>query len=410
VQTIENAVNKANGLAAIAPLYATAGHQQQANQILAQSIESINAIPDSYQKTVTQQDITRNLTSSRQYEYASIVGQTIPDNFDQAKALRDVGLQAVQAKDYNQALQVVQTIDKRFIDDKNIVLNKLAIALAQGGEYNQALQTAQKIQNFNSTYTYRAKTLAAIAKYYTKTKQPQKAATVFSQALQTANTLPSLDSIAKAKAEIALEYALAGQANKATETLTQALKLVPNINDASISLATLQEMTNLYLEAGQYNLALQSIKAFNNPVYKNGISQELANKYLEAGQYDQAMQLVNTLTTPEDKTRLLVAIAGKYIQNQQNAKASQALTQALQVAKTLKDPESKVMVFKVETDSQGNVISKTEVEDPYDRASFLESIAINYAQAGFNNQARQVAQLIKTPAIRSQLNQRLNCY
>jgi hypothetical protein len=46
----------------------------------------------------------------------------------------------------------------------------------------------------------------------------------------------------------------------------------------------------------------------------------------------------------------------------------------------------------------------------YARASFLESIAINYAQAGLNNQARQVAQLIKTPAIRSQLNQRLNCY
>ncbi len=410
VQSIENPVNKAKGLAAIAPLYATAGHQQQANQILAQSIASINTIPDTFQKTFTQQDITRSFTSSRQYDYASLVAQTIVDDFDRAKALRDIGIQGVQAKDYNKALQIVQTIDSKYIDERNIVLNKVAIALAQGGEYTRALQTAQKIQNFNSTYTYRAKTLAAIAKQYSKAKQPQKAATVFSQALQTANTLASPDAIAKAKAEIALEYALAGQANKASETLTQALKLVPNIKDSSLSLATLQEITNLYLEAGQYNLALQSIKAYNNPVYKNGISQELANKYLDAGQYDQAMQLVNTLTTPEDKTRLLVAIAGKYIQNQQNAKASQALNQALQVAKTLKDPESKVMVFKVETDSQGNVISKTEVEDPFDRASFLESIAINYAQAGLNNQARQVAQLIKTPAIRSQLNQRLNCY
>jgi hypothetical protein len=103
-------------------------------------------------------------------------------------------------------------------------------------------------------------------------------------------------------------------------------------------------------------------------------------------------------------------MANKYIQTGQTTKASEVLAQAFQLTKTIEGPESNILVFKVETDSQGNRISATEVDDPADRGSFLEEIAIKYAQSGQYNQALQVAQALESTATRNQLNQRLACY
>jgi hypothetical protein len=115
------------------------------------------------------------------------------------------------------------------------------------------------------------------------------------------------------------------------------------------------------------------------------------------------------LSTAE-KVGLLLAIANKYIQTGQTTKATEVLAQAFQITKTIEGPESNILVFKVETDSQGNRISATEVDDPADRGSFLEEIAVKYAQAGQYSQALQVAQALESTATRNQLNQRLACY
>lgn len=107
------------------------------------------------------------------------------------------------------------------------------------------------------------------------------------------------------------------------------------------------------------------------------------------------------------KKLLISAIASKYIQVKQPNKASQILVQAFAIAQTIPGLESKTIVFKKDYDSQGNLISKLEVDDPYDRASLLQEIAIGYVRAGQYNQALQVAQAIQDAATRQQVRQRL---
>ncbi|MBW4576265.1 MAG: hypothetical protein KME08_13390 [Aphanothece sp. CMT-3BRIN-NPC111] len=81
--------------------------------------------------------------------------------------------------------------------------------------------------------------------------------------------------------------------------------------------------------------------------------------------------------------------------------------QKIALAQTIPGPESKTILLKKDYDSQRNLISKLEVDDPYDRASLLQEIAIGYVQAGQYNQALQVAQAIQDAATRQQVRQGL---
>ena len=53
--------------------------------------------------------------------------------------------------------------------------------------------------------------------------------------------------------------------------------------------------------------------------------------------------------------------------------------------------EPNMLVFKVQMDAEGNILQSTEIEDPEDRGSFYEEIALKYARLGRDNRALEVA-------------------
>lgn len=407
-QKLEDASTKAKTLAAIA-LYAKPEQKHQADQLFSQALDAIEKIPEDYQKSNVRQDILQSSTQAGQYNYAVQVAQAIADESSRVETLRLIAFQAVESRNNDLALEIAQNIDSKFIDEKNRALQKIAIAYAKAGQFDKALQVVQQIGIYGSTYTSRAITLAAIATEYHQKGQPQQAAGVFSQALQAANALEEPGSIAQAKAAVALEYGNTEQLEKASELFSEALGLVQTIQDVSHHSYVLREIASYFIQAEQYNFAFQAAQAMKEPSERSGKLQEIADRYIESGEYDKGLQVVNVLNAPEDKAKVLLAIATRYIQTQQPNKARAILAQAFEITKIIPDPESKTLVFKVESDAEGNIISKTEVDDPYDRASFFEDIAIKYAQAGEYNRALQVSQAIQDTTTRQKLRQVLAC-
>jgi len=237
---------------------------------------------------------------------------------------------------------------------------------------------------------------------YTEVGQANRAAEVFSQALQAANAIETPTEKIPALAGIALEYTKVRQQSQASEVLSQALQIAQSITDPSSNSYTLRVMAEQYIYEEQYDSAFAITQAIKDTSERSAKLQQITEKYIDAGRYDTALQVVNTLEAPSDKARWLVAIANKYIQTEQTNKASEILAQAFQITQTIEGPESKVFRFGAE--------GGTQVDDPYDRASLLEEIALKYAQVGQYNQALQVAKKIEDASNRNQLSQRLACY
>lgn len=407
-RTISKLSIKAKALAAIALLYAKAGQQTQASLVESQTLELVRAIPSDNEKADVLQEIIRNAVKAGQYDYAI---QAAPEDTinNKAETLQQIASQAVEAGQYDIAIKSVQLIDTSFVDYRNRALQEIAIAYAKAKQYDKALQIAQTIENSGSTYTYRAKTLAAIARIYIQAGQTERASEVLSQALATANALEFAGSRAEALAAVAL-YAMTGQQNKATEILSQALQVAQTIKDSASKSHTLQEIVEQYIAAEQYEAALLVVKQMTEKSQSDSKVEEIINKYIESGQYDKSLELINDLQAPEAKVRILLAIASKYIQLGQKNKVSEILAQAFQVAQTVAGPESKSIVLRIDYDSKGNAIPITQIDDPADRGSLLEDIAIKYAQAGQYNQALRVAQAIENSVNRNQLSLRLACY
>ncbi|NEQ24373.1 MAG: hypothetical protein F6K28_35705, partial [Microcoleus sp. SIO2G3] len=409
-QTINDAESKAKALSAIALLYAKAGQQTQASQILSQAIESAKAIQGNEPQGRVLKEMIDNYLKVGRYEDAFQVAQAIQaDTVDLSKTavLINIITKTVEAGQNEQALQITQLLDKGDIEQRNFALQRIALGYAKAGQFDKAIQTAEMVNNAGSTYFYQARTLAAIANEYLKTGQTNRANELYTQAIQVANSLEIPSNKAEALAAIALEYTLSGQQDKASLLLSQALQVAQTQQDNSY---ILQAIADEYIKAQQYDVAFKVAQAMRDSYEKTNKLQEIVSKYLETGRYDDARQFVNIYEAPAEKVGLLLAIANKYIQTGQTTKANEVLAQAFQIAKTIEGPESNILVFKVETDSQGNRISATEVDDPADRGSLLEEIAVKYAQAGQYNQALQVAQALESTATRNQLNQRLACY
>ena len=165
-----------------------------------------------------------------------------------------------------------------------------------------------------------------------------------------------------------------------------------------------QEMIKQYLEAQDYNGAVQiAMEIPTIQTEQSWILNNLAEKLIQADALDAALTATNCIQKPEDKARFLVTLAAYYLTDGNLTQVNTTLDQALTTAETIADPESRQLVFRTPPD-------QTIVDDPYDRASTLETIALNYAHIGQVDKAIAVAQKLQDPSLRNALMQQLNCY
>ena len=355
---------------------------------------------DPTQKADARTEIIRSFMEAKRFDFAFPVAQAIEDEFAKADTLRDIAVQAADAGQNDLALQQVQAIETKFVDNRNLVLRRVALSYTKAGLYDKAIQVARTL---DSRTPDQARTLAAIASQSFKAGQTQRASTIFNQALQSAKIIEYPNSQVEALGAVALEYANAQQLKQASEIISQAIKVAQTIKDTSLQASGLRTISEQLLVAQHYDLALLVAQAMKEPSERSSILQGILQQSMEAGNYTTAYQTITFLQTPEEKSRWLIALARKYNQAGNTTQTSQILKQVLPITRSISDPESKTLVF-------GNPPDVTVVDDDADRGSFLEAIALEYAKIGQNSQAQQVAQLLENNPTRTRLTQRLACY
>lgn len=324
------------------------------------------------------------------------------DNFD---TFVEPGLAAesdrlTQAGDYDLAADLAVLIQGRFLREKAL-LTAVRSAIAAGEAPDRlvlpALQPWEK-----------AMVGGAIAAGLELRGNPDPLR--YDYAIQTAQALPDELPRARALAMIAIEARRAKNTERVEQALELALASTQSSNpDPGHQAHTLQEVSDLLSSAQQYDLAIPIATRLAQQYNDNRPLRELHYRLIETAHYDLARQTLEQFDHPGDQAGSQVRIARGYAQLQQADAARQTLAQALESIAQIPGPESNMMVVRVETDGEGNVISKLEVENPSDRASLYEAIALLYGELGDRSSASQNLQRIEDPALRQQLQRKLDC-
>ncbi len=227
--------------------------------------------------------LSQSLQEAKAVEY--------PNPYRKGEVLAEIAITYAKARQYNQAIQIAQTIVNADYY-KASAWSAIASQYAESGQLAQSLQIAQTINMAD----IKAKTLAEIGSKYAQARQQDKASDVFSQAVQTAQTVETAyDRRSTTLAEVAIQYVEVGQ-------LDLALQAVQTIDNASIKAKALAAIAFAYGKAGQQAQAslvlsqtLELIKAIQNAHQRAEVLQEVIGNYIKASQYDQAFQIAQTM-------------------------------------------------------------------------------------------------------------------
>lgn len=406
---------KAAGYGAIALLYAEAGQTDRAQATLTQAFQNVAAIADPSNRNLARQQLINQAVQSGHYDLALQVVQTVELAeeteemfmfYSRAQHLTDdiVHLvnQAIAANRYEDALQITQAIPTNYAEWRDRLFLQIVRSFAEAGDFDRAQAIAQQ----NVDPGFQAQVFAVVAAQIQLVAQQVDPATeLFNRSVQLANTIDSAAVKAEVLRAIATEQLRVNQPEAATLLLNQAVELVKiTIEDEHSRLSTLQSISAQLSAANQYQAAIQVADAIlDAPGRRSETIAEAIAAAIEGGDLSTALAALNRLDDPTTKTTLLLKIADRHTQLGQRSQAASSLAQAFQIAQTIPGEESQTIDLRGGEDPLW-------VEDEQDRGSFLEAIALKYAQIGQQQQSLQVAQALQDPVSRNALILRLRCY
>ncbi|MGA0197729.1 MAG: hypothetical protein ACO3NK_01135 [Prochlorotrichaceae cyanobacterium] len=308
---------------------------------------------------------------------------------------------AAQAGDWAASLAALEQLPEQWADYRNPGFQSIALGYAGTGDFAAALDLLPRITN-NGSHPYRIRTLVGLADQARLQGDLRQSQALLRQAETMTQQLDFEPHQADALITLAISFNKAGQQTQAQQFQAQALQRLQR--DPSMLGYHLQNMITQYLEAQDYNGAVQlAIAVPNIQEEQSWILNNLAEKLIEANALETALAATNRIQKPEDKARFLVTLAAYYLTDGNFQAVTATLDQALSTAQTIADPESRQLVFRAPPD-------QTIVEDPNDRASLLETIALNYAQIGQLEKAMAVVEYLQDQTFRQALRQQLSCY
>lgn len=306
----------------------------------------------------------------------------------------------IQAGDYELAAQLAVLIQRPFLREKAL-LGAVRGAIA-AGESPDSLQLPS-LESWEKLMVS-----GAIAAGLELRGDPDPLR--YDYAIQAAQALPEAQPRARALALIAVEARRAQNAERVEQALDLALAAFQTSSpDPSAQAQGLTTVSDVLMDAQQYDLALPLVIRLFKEHQDERKLWEVSNQLVATARHDLARQAAAQIERPADRASLQVRIARGYGEGNQSEAARQTLTDALASTAQIPGPESEMMVVRVETDSEGNVISKLEVENPSDRASLYEAIALLYRELGDRSSASQTLQRIEDLALRQQLQRKLDC-
>ena len=353
---------KAKVLSAIAVQYATQGQGEQAATIAGQALETVRTISQSYEQEFLLSDMVRDYTR--------------------------VGL-------YEGAIQAAQQIPYR--EKKQPLLLALATEAATRGDDEIAVKAAE-IMPIN---------LVPVAFVYYRLGQPERWNELLTRGMKGVESLEHNEDKFEAIASAAVEYAKVGQQAQAEELFAQSLLISTQIQEGS---HVWERVFNGLVNAGLYDFALQLVSSMKEESFQYPLINLLMEKFIEGGKLDEAYQVIELFKSPAETVRNLIIFADHTLKMKEQDVAQTALDKAFDIAQTIPGEESNILRFGGQMDADGNLFDHTEVEDPMDRGSLYEEIAIRYGQLGEYNSAMQVVRSLESPTLQTQVQQRLACY
>ncbi|AFY65979.1 hypothetical protein [Geitlerinema sp. PCC 7407] len=354
------------------------------------------ALAQAYSRTGQTADQNQALADLRATAQAAIA------NFDD---FVEFGLAAesdrlIQAGDYELAAQLAVLIQRPFLREKAL-LGAVRGAIA-AGKAPDSLQ----LPSLESWEKLMVSGAIAAGLELRGNPDPQR----YDYVIQTAQALPEALPRARALALIAVEARRAQNTERAEQALDLAVAAFQTGNpDPSAQANGLTTVSDVLMDAQQYDLALPLVVRLFKEHQDERKLWEVSNQLATTARYDLARQAATQIERPSDRASLQVRIARGYGEGNQSEAARQTLTDALATTAQIPGSESEMMVVRVDTDSEGNVISKLEVENPSDRASLYEAIALLYRDLGDRSSASQTLQRIEDSALRQQIQRKLDC-
>ena len=387
-----------NALAALEP------QAEQRMALLDQGVAAARQIEDSYQRSSLIGSFLEQHFAAQRWTIALTLIQSLPEDdpfSNKNEWFNTLAKAAAQAGDWAASLAVLEQLPEQWDDYRNSGFQTIALGSARAGNFAAALNLLPRITN-NGSHPYRIRTLVALAEQARLQGDTPQSQDLLRQAEVMTQQLDFEPHQADALTTLAIALNKAGQQTQAQQFQAQALQLLQG--DPSMMGHYLQNMITQYLDAQDYNGAVQvAIAVPNIQEEQSWILNNLAEKLIEANALDTALAATNRIQKPEDKARFLVTLAAYHLTEGNFRAVTTTLDQALTTAQTIADPESRQLVFRTPPD-------QTIVEDPYDRASLLETIALNYANIGQLEKAMTVVQHLKDPTLRQGVMQQLSCY
>jgi len=354
--------------------FSQAGQNDMVESWLSERLSDIEMVPDSWEQRLYLQDLFQLAIATQQFEW---VGKE---------------WNRIAAIDYGpQDWQVVE----------------LATAYAAAGHHVEAAEWAQQLPLANRP-VLRVRLLAAIALTAHQAGQTSWANELLQQTLQSVESLTTsyqrqfpedLTQSALIKPS-ALTASQTGQTDLMRPLLQQVSQLDPSITDPSFG-GPIDHPFAVFMDAKQYVGALQLAQATPDSDVRQSRLQTSATALLQQDRFDLALPVVDQLTQASGKTQLLLAIAQRYGDLQRVDAALPILDQAFQFAQTIPGEESQVDRLGAEG---GTIIDRTD-----DRGSMLEAIALQYAQFGQGDRARQVINQLQEARLREQVMRSIQC-
>lgn len=403
VSQLKNSEVLALTLGIIAIEYLKFGKIEMAEEIIPQIIPLIQTV-EAVEPMGSVPSILSNALETQQYKLAfDIILNANHSNFlNKAIWILQIGNAAIQAGEIEITLKFAQSLEPSNIEQRNQLLQKIALIYAQNQQIENALALVPQIDNSGSL-PYQIETLVLIATANGKTESTEQ---LFTQAIAAARKLAPQSQVL-ALAIIAREYLHIGNQQLADALLAEAIQLAKTEQDAAVRESNLLKIEELLMTAKQYLAALQVMQAHPTEIQDNKLN-GLALSLVETGyeQIDVVNKIYQQIKTPEIKTTGLINIAETYIHAQKIRLASEILDFAFAAAKTIPGPESRVLEFGSLPDGSPSTI----IEDEQDRGSSLEKIALLKALIGYYQQALKIAQILENKITREKLIRKLAEY
>lgn len=291
-----SAYNRCNVLAYIAIELNKKGQTKQALEILSQACEIVKTTKDQSDLTC----IIGAYIKIQQPEKASQMVDMVENVLEKSDLLRNIAISYAKSKEYEKAIQVANTIG--YTKRKCETLIEIATQIINSGQKDKATEIITQvmsvdridldIKDWNTI-------LCDITGYYVQSKNIQKA-------IETANAIEEYSSRVICLTNISVELAKNGQRNDSLKILSQAC-----------------EVANKSQEDHDRLLAI------------------LSSDYLQIQEYEKAIQLANEIKDTLKKADMLIEIAIQYNKINEDNKASEVFYQAVQIANTIENVESK---------------------------------------------------------------------